>query len=138
MNNVTTLTVFDEAPKDYTHLLRRYEQAKNRRSNWENTWQECYDYALPHNADFITTHQQGVIRTDRLYDGTALDAVDQLAASLLGHLTPPWTQWFGFKPGPDLSASEAQSLAPVLEDAAKVIQSHFDRSNFSVEMHQCF
>lgn len=137
MQNVTTLTA-PQGPKDYAYLIRRYDQAKDRRSAWENTWQECYDYALPQSGGFTSPLQPGKIRTDRLYDGTALDAVDQLAASLLGHLTPPWTQWFGFKPGPDLNPQEAQALAPVLEESAKTIQAHFDRSNFSVEMHQCF
>lgn len=137
MQNVTTLTAAPQ-PNDYAYLIRRYDQAKDRRSAWENTWQECYDYTLPQSGGFTSPLQPGKIRTDRLYDGTALDAVDQLAASLLGHLTPPWTQWFGFKPGPDLNSQEAQALAPVLEESAKIIQAHFDRSNFSVEMHQCF
>lgn len=137
MYNVTTLTAPAE-PKDYAHLIRRYDQAKDRRSTWESTWQECYDYTLPQRGGFTSVMQPGKIRTEHLFDGTALDAVDQLAASLLGHLTPPWTQWFGFKPGPDLNPEEAQALAPILEDSAKVIQAHFDRSNFSVEMHQCF
>lgn len=137
MYSVTTSTAPPE-PKDYSYLLRRYDQAKDRRGAWEQTWQECYDYTLPQRGEFTTSLQPGKIRTDRLFDGTALDAVDQLAASLLGHLTPPWTQWFGFKPGPDLSPEEAQALAPILEDSAKTIQAHFDRSNFSVEMHQCF
>ena len=137
MHSVFDITAPQE-PKDYTHLMQRYGQAKDRRSAWESTWQECYDYALPQRGDFTGIGQHGKIRTDRLYDGTALDAVDQLSASLLGHLTPPWTQWFGFKPGPDLSPEEAQALSPVLEDSARIIQSHFDRSNFSVEMHQCF
>lgn len=125
-------------PKDYTHLVRRAELAKQRRSTWETTWQECYDYALPQCGDFTQVNQPGRIRTDRLYDGTALDAVDQLAASLLGHLTPPWAQWFGFRPGPDLSPKEADTLAPVLEESARIVQAHFDRSNFAVEMHQCY
>lgn len=137
MTSLVTLTPPQEV-KDYTHLLRRYEQAKARRTTWENTWQECYDYALPHSGEFTKTSQAGSIRTDRLYDGTAMDAIDQLSASLLGHLTPPWTQWFGFKPGPDLTSAEAQALSPVLEELAKIIQAHFDRSNFTVEMHQCF
>ena len=127
-----------QEPKDYTHLLHRADLAKQRRSNWETTWQECYDYALPQCGDFTHTKQPGGIRTERLYDGTALDAVDQLAASLLGHLTPPWTQWFGFRPGPDLSAQEADALSPVLEESARIVQAHFDRSNFSVEIHQCY
>lgn len=137
MQALTSLAAPPE-PKDYAYLLRRYDQAKNRRSAWEQTWQECYDYTMPQRGEFTTVLQPGKIRTDRLYDGTALDAVDQLAASLLGHLTPPWTQWFGFKPGPDLSPEESQALAPVLEESAKIIQAHFDRSNFCVEMHQCF
>lgn len=137
MITTTSVTASSE-PKDHTHLLRRYDRARERRSAWETTWQECYDFALPQRGDFTRVSYPGKIRTERLYDGTALDAVDQLAASLLGHLTPPWTQWFGFKPGPDLSMDEAQALAPVLEDSARIMQAHFDRSNFAVEMHQCF
>jgi hypothetical protein len=119
-------------------VLNRYERARARRGTWESHWQECYDYALPGRGGFTYAHTPGDKRTDHLYDGTALDAVDQLAASLLGNLTPPWTPWFGFKPGPDLTPAEADALAPVLEDAAKIVQAHFDRSNFSVEMHQCY
>ncbi len=119
-------------------LMDRYAQAKNRRQNWESHWQDCYDYALPQRSGFSGFDIPGSRRVQTLFDGTAMDAVDQLSASLLGNLTPPWSQWFGFKPGPDLSESEAQALAPVLEDISKKIQSHLDRSNFSVEMHQCF
>lgn len=124
--------------QDFKALIERFTRAKSRRDGWESHWQECYDYALPQRGDFTHIQSAGNRRVDRLYDGTAMDAVDQLSASLLGNLTPPWTQWFGFKPGPDLSAEEAEALAPVLEEAAKTIQAHFDRSNFSVEIHQCY
>ncbi|MEM6781025.1 MAG: portal protein [Pseudomonadota bacterium] len=119
-------------------ILDRFELAKSRRSNWDSLWQDCYDYALPQRGNFTRSMIAGERRTENLYDGTAMDAVDQLAASLLGNLTPSWTQWFGFKPGPDLSAEESEALAPVLEDTARKIQAHLDRSNFSVEMHQCY
>jgi hypothetical protein len=128
----------DEDQIDLRPLLERYEAAKNRRQSWEPHWQECYEYALPQRSNISQFGGLGAKRLNTLYDGTALDAVDQLAASLLANLTPPWAQWFGFKAGPDLSDEEAQSLSPILEDIAKKIQSHLDRSNFSVEMHQCF
>lgn len=134
----TSLYALPTAERDFTPLLRRYEQAKARRQSWESLWQDCYDYALPQRGGFTSVNTPGNRRSEKLFDGTALDAVDQLAASLLGNLTPPWTQWFGFKPGPDLTPAEAEALAPVLEKAAKIIQAHFDRSNFSVEMHQCY
>lgn len=119
-------------------IMRRYNTAQGRRGNWENLWQEAYDYALPQRAGFTRDMEAGKVRTDRLYDATALDAVDQLSASLLGNLTPPWSQWFGLKPGPDLGPEKSEALAPVLEKAARTIQDHFDRSNFAVEIHQCF
>ncbi|NCC21928.1 MAG: phage tail protein [Alphaproteobacteria bacterium] len=119
-------------------ILGRYERARARRAGWEPLWQDSYDYALPQRASFTRSLAPGEPRMARLYDGTALDAVDQLAASLLANLTPPWSQWFGLKPGPDLSPEESEALSPVLEKAARTIQDHFDRSNFAVEIHQCF
>lgn len=119
-------------------VIDRYRQAKSRRQPWETLWQDCYDFALPQRSQVAGEYMQGQSRNTDIYDGTALDAADQLAASLLGNLTPPWTQWFGLKPGPNLSDKDAQALAPVLEKSARTVQAHLDRSNFSVELHQCF
>lgn len=138
MENIKAVPKRDEkAAPDMEALMRRFAQAQARRKNWEPLWQESYEFALPQRNGFDGA-QAGARRMDRLFDATALDATEQLAASLLGNLTPPWTQWFGLKPGPDLSPREAEALAPVLEKAGKTIQAHFDRSNFIVEIHQCY
>ncbi len=119
-------------------VIDRFSAAQKHREKWKNLWDECYDFALPQRGGFLSTLTPGRSRTNHLYDATAMDAADQLAASLLGQLTPTWSQWFGLKPGPDLSPAEADALSPVLEQAAKTIQAHFDRSNFAVEIHQCY
>ncbi len=124
--------------KPLEDIEQRYERARERHRNWHSLWQECYDYALPQRGRFNGYYRPGDNRVDQIYDATALDAVDQLAASLLGSLTPTWSQWFGLKPGPDLSAAEAERLAPLLEKSARIIQDHFDRSNFAVEVHQAY
>ncbi len=116
-------------------LFDDYEMAKKRRGSWENLWQDCYNYAFPQREGDSTI---GGARTDHLYDGTAMDAVEQLSASLLGNLTPPWSQWFGFAPGPEMSPEDAQALSPALEKAGRLVQSHLDRSNFTTEIHQTF
>jgi hypothetical protein len=120
------------------NILARFDAAKKMRGPWESLWQDCYDYTLPQRGGFMHELTPGSKRAEKIYDATAMDAVDQLAASMLANLTPAWSQWFGLKPGPDLSDAEAQKLAPVLEKASKTIQDHFDRSNFSVEIHQCY
>jgi hypothetical protein len=122
---------------DARALRRRYDRARQARAAWEPLWQECYDYALPPRSAF-TAHGGPAERADRLFDGTAADAVDQLAASLLARLTPPWSRWFGLAPGLDLAEDEQRLVAPVLERAADALQAHFDRSNFAVEIHQCY
>tara|TARA_R110001592_G_scaffold27763_21_gene102876 strand:- start:15393 stop:16964 length:1572 start_codon:yes stop_codon:yes gene_type:complete len=119
-------------------LMERYHAAKKHRDPWNHLWEDCYNFALPQRGGFSANLTPAQARTNKIYDATAMDAADQLAASLLGNLTPGWSQWFGLKPGPDLSPSEADALAPVLEQASKTIQAHFDRSNFAVEIHQCY
>lgn len=116
-------------------LLEAYSRARTARAAWETLWRDCYVYALPLQDSFTAPSSR---TTAQIYDGTAMDAVDQLASSLLAQLTPPWSDWFGLVPGPDVSADDAQNLAPVLEQAARIMQSHFDRSNFVVEMHQAY
>ncbi len=71
-----------------------------------------------------------------IYDATAADAAEQLAASLLAELTPPWSRWFGLAPGRPAEGDNQAAIA--LEDAAETLQGHLDRSNFALEMHQAF
>lgn len=123
----------DNGAADAARIADQYAKARAARAGWEGVWRACYAYALP-NSDAFTARTTAA----QVFDGTAMDAVDQLASSLLANLTPPWSSWFGLKPGPALSAAEATALAPALEGAARILQAHFDRSNFAVEMHQAF
>ena len=117
----------------------RYQRARSRRLRWESLWRDCYSYVLPHRgAGFGAEFEAGRNHAERTFDGTAPDAVDQLAASLLAELTPPWSQWFGLVPGRHVNALERGPLAELLDQASLTIQSHFDRSNFAAEVHQAF
>lgn len=111
-------------------VLSRQAAALERRRPWESVWRECYDHVLA-----ATPGTGGPM----LYDATAADAAEQLSASLLAELTPPWSRWFGLAPSRALEQGpEAAAAAAVLEDAAEVLQGHLDRSNFALEMHQAF
>ena len=126
----------DQAKTDIApdKLIERYRRAKARRSQWEGHWRECYEYALPQREGVIDSTTPGAKKGNRLFDATATDAVDQLAASLLSELTPPWGRWFDFKPGKEAPEDQHAEMAKILERAASVLQGNFDRSNFAVEM----
>ncbi len=95
---------------------------------------QCNDLALPVRSTDATL---------ALYDGSAADAAEQLAAALLAELTPPWTRRFGCSPGraaarPEMAGLEAEALSSLLEAAADSLHAELSRSNFAVEIHQCF
>jgi hypothetical protein len=109
-------------------ILARQSNALSRRRPHESGWHDAYNHILPRpdaQAD--------------LYDATAADAAEQLAASLLAELTPPWSRWFGLAPSEAVADTEAgQAMAYALEGTARILQAAFDRSNFAIEMHQAF
>ena len=125
------------APDALELLSARVDRAKARRAPWEPLWQECYGFALPQRAGGLGPGATTRL-ADRLFDGTAIDAVEQLAASLMAELVPPWSEWFGLRPGIDVPTGERGAVAELLETIARRLQGHFDRSNFAVEIHQCF
>jgi hypothetical protein len=120
-------------------VRKGFERARERRQPWEPLWRECYAFALPQRG-FGQGAEPGPGRRagESLFDGTAPDAVEQLAASLLAELTPPWSQWFGFRPGPDVPPEDRLALSGWLEEMAARMRGHLERSNFAVEIHQCF
>jgi hypothetical protein len=120
-------------------ILSRFQRAKSRRRPWEGLWRDCYAYALPQRgAGLGAEFEPARNHAERLFDGTATDAVEQLAASLLAELTPPWSEWFGLVPGLAVDPVDRPPLASLLDAATQRIQGHLDRSNFAVEMHQAF
>ena len=109
-------------------ILTRHDAAIGRRRPHEANWADAYSHVLP------APHEAA-----NLFDATAADATEQLAASLLAELTPPWSRWFGLAPSRALADTpEGQSAAFALEATADILQTHLDRSNFAVEMHQAF
>ena len=105
-------------------ILARHARAAERRRPLEATWQACYDHALPaHGAA-------------PLFDATAADAAEQLAASLLAELAPPWSRWFALAPARGIRDAAEQALAATLAEVADTLQGHLDRSNLALELHQ--
>ena len=116
-----------------------FRAARDRRSQWEPLWRECYRYAQPSRGSGLGEGGgAGRGQLEDLFDGTAIDAVEQLAASLLSELTPPWTQWFDLVPGVDVAEDDRSELSTLLDSVTRRVHGHLERSNFAVEMHQCF
>ena len=132
-------------------LRKRFRTALQRRGHWQRHWQECYEFALPQRQENGTgpggaggmgatggAGNVGKKQFDRVFDATAPDAVEQLAASLLGEVTPPSGGWFEMVPGDAVPDGAQADLAEKLSRVVRIVQGHFERSNFAVEIHQAY
>lgn len=139
---MTSLPDFLNSPDGISHFLTRtradFDRACDLRDNYVSLWQDCYTYTIPENARFTGAFTSPSKAYAQLYDGTAPDAVDQLAASLLANLTPAWTNWFSIDPGHDMDDHTRTDLLPVLGKSTAVLQDQIDRSTLYTELHQSF
>jgi len=118
-------------------LDKRYKTLQSQRSNWEKHWQELADFMLPRKADITKKRTQGDKRTELIYDGTAIHAVELLASSLHGMLTSPSTPWFSMRyRDPGLQRDDAAN--EWLELCMDQMYQHFNRSNFQQEIHELY
>jgi len=108
-----------------------------KRSNWENHWQEVSDYMLPRKAEITKERARGDKRHTQIFDATAIHALELLAASLHGMLTSSANKWFSlrFKETELNSMDEAKEW---LEDATSRMYDVIAKSNFQQEIFECY
>lgn len=126
-----------QVPEIVARLDRRYRTLQSQRSNWESHWQELADYMLPRKADITKKRTEGDKRTELIFDGTAIHAVELLASSLHGMLTSPSTPWFALQfRDRDLQRDDlANEWLLACQDQ---LYKAFNRSNFQQEIHELY
>lgn len=102
------------------NIMQLYKRATQEREVWLERWKTATRYTIPKDDTDIAT----------LFDSTAADAVDNLAASMYSLLTPPESLWINLVRESDLS--------PDAEIATQVLRAHLNDSNFYTTIHQCY
>jgi len=101
-------------------LLQMYKNALDARGQWLRRWDDCMRYTFPTSDDDSAT----------LFDATAADATDNLAASMYTLLTPPESLW--------INLVRESELSPDTENATMMLRAHLNDSNFYTVIHQCY
>ena len=102
------------------NLLQLYKRAISLREPWIPRWDDARRYTMPTSDTDLAT----------LYDATASDAADNLAASIYTLLTPPESMW--------LQLVRESDLSPDADYATSVLRAHLNDSNFYTTIHQCY
>lgn len=102
------------------NLMQLYKRALDEREIWLNRWKTAMRYTIPTDDADVST----------LFDATASDAVDNLAASMYSLLTPPESLWINLVKESDES--------PDADYATAMLRAHLNDSNFYTTIHQCY
>ena len=103
-----------------TNLEQMYRRALDARAPWIARWDAARRYTMPaSDADSAA-----------LFDATAADAADNLAASMYSLVTPPESLWLNLVPESDAS--------PDANAATIALRAHLNDSNFYTTIHQCY
>ena len=103
-----------------TNLEQMYRRALDMRAPWLNRWDSALRYTMPTADDDAAT----------LFDATAADAADNLAASIYSLLTPPESLWVSLVP--------ESPESPDATSATMALRANLNDSNFYTTIHQCY
>jgi len=118
-------------------LIKRFDSLKSRRDNWDTHYQELADYMLPRKADIVKKRSRGEKRMELIYDGTALQSIDLMAAFLHGMLTSGASPWFHLDIK-DEALNRDDDVREWLQDTSMRMMQAFQRSNFETEIHEAY
>ena len=119
------------------YILTRFNKLLLEQRLFGILWQEIADYVMPRKNSIILQRVPGSKRTQRLYDSTATDAVEKLASSIDGTLTPGGMRWF-FLETDDPELQKIQPVREYLEACSDRMMTAFNRSNLAQEEHELY
>ena len=124
-------------PDQLTARFKRIDQLVQRRSTYEQKWQNIAHLMRPTRASIRWHYTPGSPRTQQMFDGTALKAAHDLASALSGSFTSTEFQFFGLKMRyqPLNDDWETQMW---LEEVATRMFLTLQQSNFGSESNQLY
>lgn len=116
-------------------LCKRYSTLESERSVWDSQWQEIAEKFMPRRAQITAQrdHPDSALES-RIFDTSAIDSLQTMAAGLMAWTTPVSEPWFQFDP--DLTLRGSDRTKRWLQDCTQLIQEYLANSNYYTERHE--
>jgi len=118
-------------------LLKRWSELRAERDQYADLWQEIAEYVIPHKSNITKLLSPGEKQTRVLFDSTAIDSVNALAASIHGTLTPSTQPWLSLAVRQE-ALNEVGEVKDWLEDCARRIHAALRQSNWTTSVHELY
>ncbi len=120
---------------DIDKILDRYSQAVSRRTKYNSVMQEAAAFSWPAAQDMVRNMEQteALLRTQELYDSTALMAAYRMTSGIFSYLMPVGAKWFEFVATLD-EINQNPTMKEWMSKATGLTHKEIWRSNFQREM----
>lgn len=135
---------------DPAKIIKRSEElfTATERNQSEGTWSELLEFMLNNQSGTFSSSQstgaggpsvssQGAKKTRRLFDSTAMQAVQELASSFQGTLTNPATVWSQLRFSDEVLNNDDSAIA-WLSAVNKAVHAKLNESNFNTEIAKSY
>lgn len=125
--------------EDADSLLREYQWLWADQSNFRMLWDSIAQYVLPAWDNFIGEFSEGVIRTGRMFDATAVSANERFAAAMEQMLTPRTQMWHDIVPG-DEALRDNEEVQSYCAQVRKILFAarYRPRANYASQVDECY
>lgn len=122
-------------------VCSKYDKLKSARLAFETDWNEIRDLVRPIYMGYNQyTGQHYTSRTTTMYDGTAPDALEDLAGGLHSYMTNPTERWFELEVEGEADLSRDPEVLAWLEQISEIIYSCYNVEGASLNpsLHECY
>lgn len=122
-------------------LMQRYGKMQSDRAPFENDWMDIRDLVRPISVGYHKMSGTYVtLRTEFMYDGTAPDALEQLAAALHSYLTNPAERFFELEIDGNFEVTQDPDALAWLELVSDIIYDSYRREDvmLNTALHEVF
>lgn len=124
---------------DADDVIREYSYLYSQQANFRMLWNSIAQYVMPAWDNFIGEFSEGVIRTTRLFDATAVSANERFAAAMEQMLVPRTQMWHDIVPGDEnlLDDSEVQGYCAAIRKILFAAR-YRPGANYASQVDECF
>ena len=119
-------------------IMKRHDAAQRRKDNWRQIYEDCYEFGLPQRNLYDGYYEgggsPGQNKMARVFDSTAINAVQRFANRIQSGLFPPYANWCRLEPGADIPQDRAIEAQAALDIYAEKMFSVLRQSNFDLAM----
>jgi len=119
------------------YYIEKLKNMKAERGGLDSVWQDLADYVMPRKAEVESVTTEGDPLSTDIFDTTAIDSNNVLAAGLHGYLTNPASRWFSLVIQ-DKELMKSHDVKLWLHDTEQATFDAINNSNFHEEIHELY